>query len=62
MEYGFVRKVNTGEIDNSKVYLQDMALKAQRLLNSKIAGATGDTKIHYQSLLMKLNKSLKDSK
>ena len=25
--YGFVRKVNTGEIDNSKVYLQDMALK-----------------------------------
>lgn len=60
--YGFVRKVNTGEIDNSKVYLQDMALKAQRLLNSKIAGATGDTKIHYQSLLMKLNKSLKDSK
>ena len=34
--YGFVRKVNTGEIDNSKVYLQDMALKAQRLLNSKI--------------------------
>ena len=60
--YGFVRKVNTGEIDNSKVYLQDMALKAQRLLNSKIAGATGDTKIHYQSVLMKLNKSLKDSK
>lgn len=60
--YGFVRKVNTGEIDNSKVYLQDMALKAQRLLNSKIAGATGDTKIHYQSLLMKLNKSLKDCK
>lgn len=60
--YGFVRKMNTGEIDNSKVYLQDMALKAQRLLNSKIAGATGDTKIHYQSLLMKLNKSLKDSK
>ena len=60
--YGFVRKVNTGEIDNSKVYLQDMALKAQRLLNSKIAGVTGDTKIHYQSLLMKLNKSLKDSK
>lgn len=60
--YGFVRKVNTGEIDNSKVYLQDMALNAQRLLNSKIAGATGDTKIHYQSLLMKLNKSLKDSK
>ena len=60
--YGFVRKVNTGEIDNSKVYLQDMALKAQRLLNSKIAGATGDTKIHYQSLLMKLNKPLKDSK
>ena len=60
--YGFVRKVNTGEIDNSKVYLQDMALKAQRLLNSQIAGATGDTKIHYQSLLMKLNKSLKDSK
>ena len=60
--YGFVRKVNTGEIDNSKVYLQDMALKAQRLLNSKIAGATGDTKIHYQSLLMKLNKSLNDSK
>ncbi len=60
--YGFVWKVNTGEIDNSKVYLQDMALKAQRLLNSKIAGATGDTKIHYQSLLMKLNKSLKDSK
>ena len=60
--YGFVRKVNTGEIDNSKVYLQDMALKAQRLLNSKIAGATGDTKIHYHSLLMKLNKSLKDSK
>ena len=60
--YGFVRNVNTGEIDNSKVYLQDMALKAQRLLNSKIAGATGDTKIHYQSLLMKLNKSLKDSK
>ena len=60
--YGFVRKVNTGEIDNSKVYLQDMALKVQRLLNSKIAGATGDTKIHYQSLLMKLNKSLKDSK
>ena len=60
--YGFVRKVNTGEIDNSKVYLQDMALKAQRLLNSKIAGATGDTKIHYQSLLMTLNKSLKDSK
>lgn len=60
--YGFVRKVNTGEIDNSKVYLQDMALKAQRLLNSKITGATGDTKIHYQSLLMKLNKSLKDSK
>ena len=50
------------EIDTSKVYLQDMALKAQRLLNSKIAGATGDTKIHYQSLLMKLNKSLKDSK
>ena len=60
--YGFVRKVNTGEIDNSKVYLQDMALKAQRLLTSKITGATGDTKIHYQSLLMKLNKSLKDSK
>ncbi|MEI3419727.1 MAG: hypothetical protein V8R91_00950 [Butyricimonas faecihominis] len=61
--YGFVRKVNTvGEIDDSKVYLQDMALKAQRLLNSKVAGATGDTKMHYQSMLMKLNKALKDSK
>ena len=60
--YGFVRRVNTGEIDNSKVYLQDMALKAQRLLSSQVAGATGDTKVHYQSLLMKLNKALKDSK
>ena len=59
--YGFVRRVNTSEIDNSKIYLQDMALKAQRLLNSKVAGATGDTKIHYQALLMKLNKALKDS-
>lgn len=59
--YGFVRRVNTSEIDNSKIYLQDMALKAQRLLNSKVGGATGDTKIHYQALLMKLNKALKDS-
>ena len=59
--YGFVRRVNTSEIDNSKIYLQDMALKVQRLLNSKVGGATGDSKIHYQALLMKLNKALKDS-
>ncbi len=39
-----------------------MALKAQRLLNAKVVGATGNTKIHYQALLIKLNKSLKDSK
>ncbi len=60
--YGFQRRVTVGEIDNSQTYIQDMALKAQRLLSSKVAGATGDTKVHYQSMLMKLNKALKDSK
>ena len=63
--YGWQRAVNVGSIDDSKAYLQDMAVKSRNLLRSKmlksrIAGTTGSAKVHYQSLLIKLNNALKD--
>ena len=58
--YGWQRAVNVGSIDDSKAYLQDMAVKSRNLLKSRIAGTTGSAKVHYQFLLIKLNNALKD--
>ena len=58
--YGWQRTVATTAIDDSKAYLQDMAVKSRNLLRSKIGGMSGNAKVHYQSLLIKLNNALKD--
>ncbi|WP_303180079.1 zinc-dependent metalloprotease [uncultured Butyricimonas sp.] len=58
--YGWQRAVNVSAIDDSKAYMQDMAIKSRNLLKSKIGGTSGSAKVHYQSLLIKLNNALKD--
>ncbi|MDR1584814.1 MAG: zinc-dependent metalloprotease, partial [Prevotellaceae bacterium] len=58
--YGFQSKVSVVAIDNSKALLQDMAIKSRTLLRSKAAAASGSDRVHYQSLLIKLNDTLKD--
>ena len=58
--YGWQRAVNVSAIDDSKAYMQDMAIKSRNLLKSKLGGTSGSAKVHYQSLLIKLNNALKD--
>jgi hypothetical protein len=47
-------------IDETNAHLQNLAIKSRNLLKSKVAGASGAAKVHYQSLLIKLNTALKD--
>ena len=42
--YGWQRTVATTAIDDSKAYLQDMAVKSRNLLRSKIGGMSGNAK------------------
>lgn len=58
--YGFQRPINISAIDDSRAYLQNLAVKSRALLKGRVNGMTGKTKIHYQSLLIKLNNALKD--
>jgi hypothetical protein len=58
--YGWQGRVSVAAIDDSKAYLQDLAVKSRNLLRSRIAGASGNTRTHYLSLLVKLNTVLKD--
>ncbi|MDR0511181.1 MAG: zinc-dependent metalloprotease [Rikenellaceae bacterium] len=58
--YGFQSKVTVTLIDNSKGYLQDMAVRSRAQLRSRVASASGADKVFYQSLLIKLNSALKD--
>ena len=58
--YGWQGAVNVSSIDDSKAYLQDLAVKSRNLLRSKINVVSGAAKIHYQSLLIQLNNALKD--
>lgn len=56
--YGWQQSVNTAMVDDSRAYLQNMAIKSRDLLKSKIKGMSGGMKIHYQALLIKLNDTL----
>ena len=47
-------------LDNSSVYLIDLAFKAQKLINSKVATSTGEDRLHYQALAAKIAKTLKN--
>lgn len=58
--YGFQDKVDVKGIDNSSVYLIDLAFKSQKLINSKVATTTGEDKLHYQALAAKMYKTLKN--
>jgi hypothetical protein len=58
--YGFQDRVNVNAIDDSKAYLQDLAVKSRNLLRGRVAGMSGADKTHYQALLIKLNNALKD--
>lgn len=58
--YGFIEEVSTNSIDNSKLYLLDMAYKIQKLAASKAASASGDEKLHYQTLSLQINQALKN--
>ena len=58
--YGLQRAVKINSINDSKAYLQDIAIKSRELLRNKIGKTSGHSKIHYQSLLIKLNNALKD--
>ncbi|MDR1757954.1 MAG: zinc-dependent metalloprotease [Bacteroidales bacterium] len=58
--YGWQFGVNVSAIDQSKSYLQNMAIKSRDLLRSRVNNASGNDKVHYQTLLIKLNTALKD--
>lgn len=58
--YGFQQAVKVAAIDETKAHLQNMAVKSRNLLKSRIAGTSGNARVHYQSLLIKLNNALKD--
>ena len=58
--YGFLQKVDVKALDNSSVYLIDLAFKAQKLINSKVATSTGEDRLHYQALAAKIAKTLKN--
>jgi mRNA-degrading endonuclease HigB of HigAB toxin-antitoxin module len=58
--YGFQNRVSVTAIDDSESYLQDLAVKSRNLLKNRISGTSGSARTHYQSLLIKLNNSLKD--
>ena len=57
--YGWQQEVNLQAIDNSKVYIYDMALKVKQLLEDVLPSSAGDAKRHYQTLLFTLNRILK---
>jgi hypothetical protein len=58
--YGFQGKVAITTIDDSKACLQDLAVRSRALLRGRLAGTSGSARVHYQSLLIKLNAALKD--
>lgn len=60
--YGWQYRVNTRTIDESKTLFYGEVLRISRLLKSVIPSSTGDTKVHYQSLLYSLDKALEDNK
>lgn len=60
--YGWVLPIETEVIDNSKIYFYDLALRMQKLLISQVNQVSGSAKLHYQSLLFELNRSLKTTK
>ena len=58
--YGWQGNVNISSIDDSKAYLQNLAVRSRNLLRSKLGIVSESAKIHYQSLLIQLNNALKD--
>ncbi|QEC44041.1 zinc-dependent metalloprotease [Pseudobacter ginsenosidimutans] len=58
---GFQKEITTAAIDNTKLYLLDIAQKIQKLVNAKAKTATGDDRLHYQALALRINKVLKNN-
>nr|AIA99563.1 hypothetical protein [uncultured bacterium contig00003(2014)] len=57
---GFQSEVNISAIDDSAVYLIDLAVRSRDLLYQAISRSRGEDKAHYQALLIGLNDALKD--
>jgi hypothetical protein len=57
---GLQGEVDVSDIDDSKNYLADLAIRSQRLLRRTVNRSRGADRAHYQSLLLQLNGALKD--
>ena len=56
--YGWQYRVNLRSIDRSKALFNSQLLRIQSLIKSRVHGASGDTKAHYQSLLLTIQEAL----
>lgn len=56
--YGWQRSVDVTRIDVQDIYMVYMVQKSINLLKSKLPGSTGSDRIHYQGMLIKLEKML----
>ena len=56
--YGWQYNVNLRSIDESRALFYHVNDRILKLLRSRVNGATGDTKAHYQSLFYVIERSL----
>ena len=56
--YGWQYNVNLRSIDESRALFYHVNDRILKLLRSRVNGATGDTKAHYQSLIYVIERSL----
>lgn len=56
--YGWQRKINLENIDDSQSYLYASLLDIQKLLKQKLPAADTRSRIHYQSVLRQIEKTL----
>lgn len=60
--YKWQYRVNLRTIDESKTMLFGEVKRIEKLLKSVIPSVSGDAKVHYESLLYKLQSSMKAEK
>ena len=56
--YDWQDKVNVMDLDESSTYFIGFALKVKKLLEARVLTSTGNDKIHYQAMLVRINRAL----
>ncbi len=56
--YDWQDKVNVMDLDESSTYFIAYALKVKKLLENKVQTSVGNDKLHYQAMLVRINRAL----